>query len=183
MLTYNILTMNQEIFLTVFHFFNATLFGAWLAVFFATWLPVLLVAFLVYYEWSMRRGESLKKILFALTALFAPPVVALTLSECIKFITPSPRPFLVLDITPLTSVSESMGSFPSSHATFFAALALTVYLREHALGKFYMVGMVLVIIGRVAAGFHFPTDVFAGFLLGMTVSMVMFFAPKFLKKT
>ena len=174
--------MNQVIFLTVFHFFNATFFGSLFAVFLATWLPVLLVTFLVYYEWRIQRGEKFKKILMSLVQLFVPPMVALGLSEFIKFLTPAPRPFLVLDITPLTSVSEGMGSFPSSHSAFFAALALTVYLREHALWKFYAIGMVLVIIGRVAAGFHWPIDVSAGFLLGIMVGLITFFAPKFLKK-
>lgn len=174
--------MNQTIFLAVFNFFNATFLGSLFAVFLATWLPVFLVTFLVYYEWRMHKGEEFKKILTPLIALFVPSVLALGLAEFIKFLMPAPRPFLILDIVPLTSVSEGMGSFPSSHSAFFAALALTVYLRAHALWKFYVIGMVLVIIGRVAAGFHWPVDVSVGFLLGITVSAIMFLAPKLLKR-
>lgn len=164
--------MEQTIFFSIFNFFNATTFGSVAAIFFASWLPVLLVIFLFFYEWRVRSGQKISSVLRASIVLFTPATVALIVSELIKFIAPTPRPFLVFDITPLVSVSEGMGSFPSTHASFFAALAFTLYLQNHPLRKWYFATMIFVALGRVAVGVHFPTDVFVGIILGFVISVI-----------
>lgn len=164
--------MEQTIFFAIFNFFNATTFGSMVAIFLASWFPFVLVSFLFFYEWYVRRGKKMSGAMRASIILLIPATIALALSQLIKFIAPSPRPFLIFDITPLISVSEGMGSFPSTHATFFAALALTLYLQNHTLGRWYFASMILVALGRIAVGVHFPIDVFIGILLGLIVGVI-----------
>lgn len=173
--------MNQTILLSIFGFFQATTLGTFFAIFLASWLPFVLAGFLFLYEWSMRRGETLRNILYANVILLTPATIALALAEFIKFITPSPRPFMVFDITPLISVSEKMGSFPSSHAAFFAALGLSIYFSSHRLGKWYVLAAFLVALGRVAVGVHFPIDVIVGLSIGFLTSFVFEYFIKFMK--
>lgn len=166
--------MEQIIFFAIFNFFNATTFGSMVAIFFASWLPFILVGFLFFYEWHRRVGEKSSSTLHTSIVFLTPATIALAISELVKFIAPSPRPFLVFDITPLISVNEAMGSFPSTHATFFAALAFTLYLQNHPSRKWYFAAMILVGLGRIAVGVHFPLDVLIGILLGLFVSVIAF---------
>jgi undecaprenyl-diphosphatase len=60
-----------------------------------------------------------------------------------------------------------LSSFPSDTATLFFALSLVLFLEHRAAGavafawSFLTVGII-----RVAAGFHYPSDIAASFLLG-----------------
>ncbi len=59
-------------------------------------------------------------------------------------------------------------SFPSDHAVLFAALAVGVFFASRRLGVLALGYVVLCIIGpRVYLGWHWPTDVLAGVLLGI----------------
>ena len=174
--------MEQSLFFGIFNFFNGTQVGSLLAIFFASWLPIVLIAFLFFHEWSTQKGTGLNSSMKRSMASLFPAIAAFTLSEFFKFIAPSPRPFLALDITPLITVSDAMGSFPSTHATFFFALALTLCLGKHKFWPWYVAGAVFVAIGRIAVGVHFPLDIFAGILLGTTMGFAVFHVLKFFKK-
>lgn len=174
--------MEQSLFFGIFDFFNGTQVGSLLAIFFASLLPVALVIFLFFYEWSTQKRAGLVSAIRRSAVLFLPATIAFALSEFFKFIAPSPRPFLALDITPLITVSDAMGSFPSTHATFFFALALTLYLKKHKFWRWYFAGAVFIAIGRIAVGVHFPLDIFAGMLLGVTMGFAVFHILEFFKK-
>jgi len=74
-------------------------------------------------------------------------------------------------------VSKTSESFPSGHATgttvFYGMLALAFILVTTALWKKIVIGTValagilFILVTRIYLGVHFPTDVLAGFCLGM----------------
>lgn len=67
---------------------------------------------------------------------------------------------------------EHWSSFPSDHAVFFGALASGILLVSRRLG-FLAVGYVLLVIlsPRVYLGYHYPTDILAGLLLGTALAV------------
>ncbi len=83
-----------------------------------------------------------------------------------------PRPFLGFpDLQPL--FLETGGSFPSGHATAFAALAAVVYFHNRPAGRFFWVAAILIAVSRVIAGVHYPIDIVGGLLIGGLVGLGM----------
>jgi undecaprenyl-diphosphatase len=66
--------------------------------------------------------------------------------------------------------------FPSEHATAAFAIATAILLRDRRWGIAALAFAVLLAVGRVAAGVHFPSDVLAGGALGTGTSLVLWAA-------
>src|SRR3989344_5925549 len=75
------------------------------------------------------------------------------------------RPFVVYGFTPL--VAEDGFSFPSGHAAWFFALALTVWYVNRRWGVWFFALSALMGIARIYAGVHWPLDIFGGVLVGL----------------
>ena len=64
-------------------------------------------------------------------------------------------------------------SFPSDHAALFFALATTLFFVSRRLGVFAYVYVFLVIcVTRIYLGYHYPSDVLAGALLGISAAFL-----------
>lgn len=155
-------SLNQWMFQVIY--MSAHRNGMWdaLAIFFAEWLPYLLVAaflVLVYYQKGWRR----KCYLFcegALAIILARGIVA----EVIHLLYHHPRPFSVYGLVPL--FAESGWSFPSGHATWFFALALTVWFANRTWGWWFFALAAIMGVARVYAGVHWPMDILGGAVMG-----------------
>ena len=62
---------------------------------------------------------------------------------------------------------RTFGSFPSDHAALLAALPLAFVRWRRWLGAAWAVAALVLIVLRVAVGFHFPSDMLAGAALGV----------------
>ena len=63
---------------------------------------------------------------------------------------------------------ESWSSFPSDHSVLFFALATGLFLAWRRMGWFmYLYTIVFIAFPRVYLGYHYPSDVLAGALLGV----------------
>jgi len=167
--------MNQEL----FHLFNAyALQYEWLdqvILFAAEYLGWVLIAGLVTFLFTHKhdRKEGFKNIL----VIFSAAALAWGLAHAVKYFSVSPRPFASLpDANVLFETKSGLDSFPSGHATFFAALATAVFFYHRSLGALYLLGAFLIGIARIAAGVHWPVDVLAGWGIGGAVA---YFAYKF----
>ena len=134
----------------------------WLIVFLATYLAVLMsVAFLYL---IIKQPGLKKKIyfinLFILTELLSRGIF----TEIIRFFFPRQRPFVVLPITNL--ITDNSSSFPSGHSAYIMALALVVYAMNKKWGWTFIGLSILVGLGRIMAGVHWPTDILGGFAVG-----------------
>jgi undecaprenyl-diphosphatase len=63
--------------------------------------------------------------------------------------------------------------FPSDHATAAFAIAFALVLRDRTIGIVAVALALVLSVGRVALGAHYPSDVFAGALLGLGAAFVL----------
>jgi undecaprenyl-diphosphatase len=63
--------------------------------------------------------------------------------------------------------------FPSDHATGAFAIAFALVLRDRAIGTVALILAFSLSFGRVALGVHYPSDVFAGAVLGLAAALVL----------
>lgn len=69
---------------------------------------------------------------------------------------------------------QQHGAFPSDHAAFWGALTAGVWLVSRRWSGVVFLGVVFFGALRVALGYHYPTDVIAGFALGMMGQAIAF---------
>jgi undecaprenyl-diphosphatase len=127
---------------------------------------VIAVILYIFYNYDKKKGFGLfTSVLFAVLGM-----------GILKAIVRAPRPFQVLESIGGKRLETATGySFPSGHTTtgsaFYTALALTY--KKRSVSIFCAVMMALVGLSRLYLGVHWPIDVFAGLLLGVTVSFVV----------
>ena len=103
--------------------------------------------------------------------VFFSSVSAWILAEILKHFIVTPRPFIYFqNLTPLF-VHGGMDSFPSGHAMFFSALAVSLYLVHKRLGIVYILVALIVGLARIASGVHFPIDILCGYILGTFIAI------------
>ncbi|MBU2219461.1 phosphatase PAP2 family protein [Patescibacteria group bacterium] len=148
-----------------------------LIIFCAQYLPYIIVAiFLLLLIFSKKdRRSKIKFIIFAGFSVFIARVI---FTEIIRYFYYIPRPFVNSDIVPLIS-HEATGSFPSGHAAFFFALAMSVYFHHKRWSILFFAGALLIGLARVIAGIHWPLDILAGAVIGVISSVLV---AKFFKK-
>ena len=104
--------------------------------------------------------------------------VAIVVAEAIKYAVGRPRPCEVLSnvhsIAGFSCDAEFDPSFPSGHASRAFAVATFLGLRYRwKIGSGAMAFAVLVGLGRIYLGVHWPSDVLAGAVLGAAVALVL----------
>jgi undecaprenyl-diphosphatase len=105
-------------------------------------------------------------------------VIALLVAHVLAGIVDRPRPFVAHPVSVhLFSPHAADPSFPSEHATAAFAIAMAVWLRNRAWGAVLLVLAAILALGRVALGLHYPADVIAGAVLGMTVATALHVSP------
>jgi undecaprenyl-diphosphatase len=145
----------------------------------------IVVIFFLYDPRSKQKVHSFEEIWLRLRRIVFVSVsggMAWLVAKGIKAIVHAPRPFLLLDnVTPLFHYG-AYDSFPSGHATFFAAVATALYLYKQDLGIVFGVFAILISVARVVAGIHFPLDILAGYVLGGSISYAIYKIYKYGKK-
>ena len=89
-----------------------------------------------------------------------------------KFLIHLPRPFDAFSEVH-SLIPESGYSFPSGHATFFMALAMSIFFLHKKAGYVFMIFALVIGLARIIAGVHFPADILGGFILGALVAYLV----------
>lgn len=96
--------------------------------------------------------------------------LVLSLSQIIvqasKRIVNRPRPYKILHEAIAIKPPACIYSFPSGHTCAAFSIALSLAMSFTAVGTLILAGAFLVGLSRVYLGFHYPSDVFAGILIG-----------------
>jgi len=131
------------------------------------------LAFLIYHHDITKSKNPIyvfRKKWREILVVFFSGSIAWIVSEIIKYLFQSPRPFIMLnDVTPLF-MHGGMDSFPSGHSAFFMALAVSLFFSHKKIGVLFIFFALLIGLARVASGVHFPIDVLCGFAIGVIVA-------------
>ena len=88
-----------------------------------------------------------------------------------------PQPFIAhATLVPnLYGFNANASSFPSSHTYIAFAIAVSIFLYGHRrLGSILFLLAVLVSIGRIGIGLHYPSDVLGGVILGILSGVTVY---------
>ena len=83
------------------------------------------------------------------------------------------RPFVDHPKTHLFLSHAADPGFPSDHATGAFAIGFALVLRDRLVGIVALALALVLAVGRVALGVHYPSDVFAGAVLGLLAALVL----------
>jgi membrane-associated phospholipid phosphatase len=177
--------MNTQIFYFLYNYAHQTSLIYKSIIFFADTFPkiVILLAgvFLVMHHDALKADNSYDIVIKKwkeIVLVFLSGIAAYVLAYIVKFIVHAPRPFDAFkDVHSL--ITETGYAFPSGHATFFAALAVSIFFMHKRAGYVFMVFALVIGIARIMAGVHFPIDILGGFVLGAIVS----YAVAYFRKT
>jgi membrane-associated phospholipid phosphatase len=147
-------------------FFGLTGHHGWLDgifIFVGEWFAYILGAVFIFYLFS-RKG--FKKRLWFFSSAVIPTIISRgIIAALMHFFIVSPRPFAALNLQPLFSHSVS-NSFPSGHMSFFIPLGLALFYENKKAGLVFLFFTVLMGIGRVVGGVHWPSDILTGVVVG-----------------
>ncbi len=172
--------------IAIFKFLNGLIFyDPWfdnLVTFFAGSLDAILVVFAVLFilfhkYWHESEKLSKKNLIKAWMkesfVILAGAALAWIITFFIKDALYIQRPFLALSDANLLFEHGGEDSFPSGHASFFAALSTAIFFYHRRVGWIYFLCTLLISLSRVIAGIHFPLDILAGWAIG-TGSAIFF---------
>lgn len=135
-----------------------------------TFLASLLVWFMVAAALFLARGS------------LSAGIIAWSLSQLVKWLHHTPRPFEINGATTFTLWAKPDGSFPSGHTALAFALATSVLLHRRRLGLIFIAAALLVGTGRVLSNVHYPIDILVGAAIGVTTALLLHYFHRFYPK-
>lgn len=140
-------------------FFDAIVF------IFAEIVPWFIVClFLILVIFSYKRTVS--PLITSIIAFF----VAGVGNSILKIVFNEKRPFEIYKTIEPIFLTYGFGSFPSSHAIFFATLATLSFFFVRPFAYFFLIMSIFISVARVIAGVHFFFDIIVGWILGFFIA-------------
>jgi undecaprenyl-diphosphatase len=122
--------------------------------------------------WLLARPGGSRKWKVAATSGLAAAALALIANRVIASIWHRDRPFQDHAIRHPWSSSHD-ASFPSDHASASFAIAVAILLIDPLAGALFLVLALLISVGRVVVGEHYPGDVVAGAAIGTVCALIV----------
>lgn len=176
--------MNNQLLFFLNNTTNNHYFVDFFIIFFAEPFPYLVVLFAIlflifHHELSFKKN-SFTEIIFKLHEVFFAFIVGFTAwaaSVILKSFFNTLRPFHVYEN--INNLFYATGNaFPSGHATFFMALAFSIYFLHKRVGLFLILFALLIGTARIMAGVHYPVDILGGYVLGFILAVFFNFLRK-----
>lgn len=129
------------------------------------------------YLWIIDGRVKKEQVIHAIMA----GTLAWVVSQIIKAIFPTIRPYQQFGLTPLTVFAPNDSAFPSAHSALIFAIAVTIWLHDRKIGSIFLMSAILIGLARVVANVHFPIDILGGAVIGIVTSLIVervHFPPK-----
>ena len=133
-------------------------------------IPVLIVA--IAGLWLFARPGGSRRWKQATAYGLASAAVALAANQVISHLWDRSRPFVEHRAHVFGSHAAD-SSFPSDHASASFAIAAAVLAFSPVAGALFVVAAVLISLGRLLIGVHYPTDVLAGAAVGVASALLV----------
>jgi undecaprenyl-diphosphatase len=133
----------------------------------------------LWWLWFRESGNSLENRV-AVLRIAAGVFLALVIARAMQILLPGRvRPIhettihLVAPLVPVPAGLDHWSSFPSDHAVVFFAIATAIWLYNRWLGLFAAAWVtIFACLPRVFVGYHYPSDVLAGAIVGIITMQV-----------
>ncbi len=119
--------------------------------------------------WVVDGKIQKKQVFHALLAT----AIAFLVSQLIKNLFPTIRPFMLYGLTPLTLTAHIDASFPSSHTAMAFGLATSIWSHHRKAGVAFIIAAILVGLGRVLGNVHYFWDIVAGAFIGVVIAIIV----------
>jgi len=116
--------------------------------------------FLIFIVFSYKR--TIQPFFFSTTIL----IIAAFLNPGLKILFNVKRPFEMFQTIEPLFVTYGFGSFPSSHAFFFATMTVLSFFFTRNIALFFVITSFLIGVSRIIAGVHSMYDIIGGWVLG-----------------
>lgn len=153
--------LDLQLVLAVQRFFLSAPWTIALAVFLARWLIVADVFPAIWLVVSRKAGERHAVLEAAWSG-----GLALLVTSVLSRIVMRPRPFLAISEVVRLIPPPYNASFPSGHTATAIAIACALWFGNRKAGLVAFAIAIAVMLGRVASGVHYPTDLLGGIAVG-----------------
>lgn len=141
------------------------------------WSNYAFIFFIPAFLWVATQNFAFQTIIMSAIAFFVARGVAVTV---INLFYHRPRPYQTYKFEPITSrffswKTKVSNSFPSRHTASYAAVAFAIFMMYPEAGIWLMGVTVVTGVARVILGFHYPSDVVAGYFLGALIGILTVF--------
>ena len=122
--------------------------------------------------WFLARPGGDRKWKLAAGSGLGAAAVAVVSNQVIHAIWDRPRPYETHRIShPWSSATDA--SFPSDHASASLAIAFAVLAFDPVAGALFVVAALLIAVGRLFIGAHYPADIGASLLVAATAALLV----------
>ncbi|HEY8647465.1 MAG TPA: phosphatase PAP2 family protein [Gaiellaceae bacterium] len=123
--------------------------------------------------WFFSRPGGDRKWKLAAGSALGAAALGLVINRVIAAIHHRDRPFITHPSAHVFGPHKTDASFPSDHTTAAIAIAVAVLLIDTGVGLAFLVLAVLIAVGRVIVGEHYPADVLGSTLIGIAVAFIV----------
>src|SRR5581483_2396248 len=123
--------------------------------------------------WLLSRPGGDRKWKVAAGSALGSAALALIINQIISHIWHRDRPFQNHHVARIWGARKTDASFPSDHASASFGIAIAVLLIDSFAGLLFLILAVLICVGRVIVGEHYPGDVLAGVVIGTVCAYVV----------
>ncbi len=134
-------------------------------------IPVMVVITAVL--WFLARPGADSKWKLACGSAYLSAAIAYVAAFVVHHLYDRPRPYEAHPSLPHPWSSSTDASFPSDHTSLSFAIAFAVLMFDGVAGAIFLVVAVIIGVGRLFIGAHYPGDVAAGVLVGLAAALVV----------
>ncbi len=169
--------LDSEIVILLQQIFLASEIGEWASIALAR---VWIFLFIPVIAWLWAYGNNYEK--HGVKEVLWSAGLGIFLSEFIALFIMRERPFLALSEVITLIPAPLTSAFPSTHTTIATSAAVALFFYNKTAGIIGFLILLGVIIGRVSAGVHYPTDILGGIAVGLLSFVLVRLGHRALRK-